>query len=245
MASRLSFLLTAFLRATTIRSLSSTATVRALGPRHAEQYHVASDRIGMWGFSAGGHLVGMVGTHFDDGNPQAADPIDRVSDRPDFVISSYGGLSLQPGIAKPGAMSQSLRRTLPRPSCSTISRPTCTSPRARRRSFFMPPRPTNPFPCLSTGPSTPRWSKPVFPRRCTSFKLARTARRLVNRTPNSPSGRVCSKTGCASTAGSHLPPRRPLHLTGPRSSLHSHAYPRLTWVRGSAVKDLFSAPRSI
>ena len=41
---------------------------------------------------------------FDDGNPQAADPIDRASDRPDFVISSYGGLTLQAGIAKPGAM---------------------------------------------------------------------------------------------------------------------------------------------
>ncbi len=35
---------------------------------HAAEYHVAPDRIGMWGFSAGGHLVGMVGTHFDDGN---------------------------------------------------------------------------------------------------------------------------------------------------------------------------------
>ncbi|MHB1021001.1 MAG: alpha/beta hydrolase [Acidobacteriaceae bacterium] len=71
---------------------------------HAQQYGVAPDRIGMWGFSAGGHLVGIVGTHFDAGNPSAADPIDRVSDRPDFVISSYGGLSLQQGIAKPGAM---------------------------------------------------------------------------------------------------------------------------------------------
>lgn len=71
---------------------------------HAAEYHVAPDRIGMWGFSAGGHLVGMVGTHFDDGDSQAADPIDRVSDRPDFVVSSYGGLSLQPGIARPGAM---------------------------------------------------------------------------------------------------------------------------------------------
>jgi acetyl esterase/lipase len=71
---------------------------------HAAEYHVAPDRIGMWGFSAGGHLVGMVGTHFDDGNSQAADPVERASDRPDFVISSYGGLSLQPGIAKPGAM---------------------------------------------------------------------------------------------------------------------------------------------
>ena len=71
---------------------------------HAQQYKIDPDHIGMWGFSAGGHLVGIVGTHFDDGNAQAADPIDRVSDRPDFVISSYGGLSLQDGIAKPHAM---------------------------------------------------------------------------------------------------------------------------------------------
>jgi acetyl esterase/lipase len=71
---------------------------------HAAEYKIDPDRIGMWGFSAGGHLVGIVGTHFDDGNPQAADPIERVSDRPDFVISSYGGLSLKEGIAKPHAM---------------------------------------------------------------------------------------------------------------------------------------------
>jgi len=71
---------------------------------HAKEYDVNPDRIGMWGFSAGGHLVGIVGTHFDDGNPRAADPIDRASDRPDFVISSYGGLTLEAGIAKPHAM---------------------------------------------------------------------------------------------------------------------------------------------
>jgi acetyl esterase/lipase len=71
---------------------------------HAQDYKVDPERIGMWGFSAGGHLVGIVGTHFDEGNPQAADPIDRVSDRPDFVISSYGGLTLEAGIAKPHAM---------------------------------------------------------------------------------------------------------------------------------------------
>jgi acetyl esterase/lipase len=71
---------------------------------HAAEYYVAPDRIGMWGFSAGGHLVGMVGTHFDDGNPQAPDPIDRVSDRPDFVISSYGVLTLLPEVAKPDTL---------------------------------------------------------------------------------------------------------------------------------------------
>jgi acetyl esterase/lipase len=72
---------------------------------HARQYNIAPDRIGMWGFSAGGHLAGVVGTHFDGGDAQAADPIDRVSDRPDFVISSYGGLTLRAGVAKPTAMS--------------------------------------------------------------------------------------------------------------------------------------------
>ncbi len=71
---------------------------------HALEFDIAPDRIGMWGFSAGGHLVGMVGTHFDDGNPQAADPIDRISDRPDFVISSYGVLTLLPGVAKAGTL---------------------------------------------------------------------------------------------------------------------------------------------
>jgi acetyl esterase/lipase len=71
---------------------------------HAQQFNIAPDKIGMWGFSAGGHLVGMVGTHFDAGNAQAADPVDRVSDRPDFVISSYGALTLQQGVAKPNAL---------------------------------------------------------------------------------------------------------------------------------------------
>jgi acetyl esterase/lipase len=80
---------------------------------HAKEYNIAPDRIGMWGFSAGGHLVGIVGTHFDDGDSSAADPIDRVSDRPDFVISSYGGLTLQAGVAKPTAMSSLLGENPP------------------------------------------------------------------------------------------------------------------------------------
>jgi acetyl esterase/lipase len=80
---------------------------------HAQQYKIAPDRIGMWGFSAGGHLVGMVGTHFDDGNPQAADPVDRVSDRPDFVVSAYGALSVQLGIAKPDDMKLLLGENAP------------------------------------------------------------------------------------------------------------------------------------
>ena len=67
---------------------------------HAAEYHVDPNKVGMWGFSAGGHLVGMVGTHFDAGNPQAADPVERVSDRPDFVVSAYGLMTLSAEIAK-------------------------------------------------------------------------------------------------------------------------------------------------
>ena len=71
---------------------------------HAAEYGVAPNRIGAWGFSAGGHLVGMLGTQFDAGKPGAPDAVDQVSDRPDFVISAYGGLTLDPNIAKKTAM---------------------------------------------------------------------------------------------------------------------------------------------
>ncbi len=58
--------------------------------RHnAMEFRVAPDRIGIWGFSAGGHLASTAGTHFDSGNPEAPDPIDRASSRPDFMILSY------------------------------------------------------------------------------------------------------------------------------------------------------------
>ncbi len=55
----------------------------------AGEFHVAEDRIGIWGFSAGGHLASTVGTHFDGGNAGAADPVDRVSCRPGFMILAY------------------------------------------------------------------------------------------------------------------------------------------------------------
>ena len=56
---------------------------------HAPQLGIAPDRIGIWGFSAGGHLASTAATHFDAGNPSAADPIDRTSSRPDFAILCY------------------------------------------------------------------------------------------------------------------------------------------------------------
>jgi acetyl esterase/lipase len=61
---------------------------------HASEWHIASDRIGVMGFSAGGHLAATVSTHFDSGVPQAADPTDRAASRPDFAILGYPVISL-------------------------------------------------------------------------------------------------------------------------------------------------------
>ena len=60
-------------------------TVRA----QAQQWAIDPSRIGIIGFSAGGHLASTAGTHFDRGDPPAADPVNRVSCRPDFVILVY------------------------------------------------------------------------------------------------------------------------------------------------------------
>jgi acetyl esterase/lipase len=64
-------------------------TVRSQAPA----FGIRPDRIGIWGFSAGGHLSATAGTHFDPGSPNAADPIDRVSSRPDFLILAYPVIS--------------------------------------------------------------------------------------------------------------------------------------------------------
>lgn len=55
----------------------------------ASKWGVDPGRIGLLGFSAGGHLASTGGTHFDAGKPDAADPIERVSSRPDRLILIY------------------------------------------------------------------------------------------------------------------------------------------------------------
>jgi acetyl esterase/lipase len=60
-------------------------TVRA----NAGEWKIDPARIGIIGFSAGGHLASTAATHFDRGDANAADRVDRVSCRPDFAILIY------------------------------------------------------------------------------------------------------------------------------------------------------------
>ena len=59
----------------------------------AAEYRLSPDRIGIMGFSAGGHLASTAGTHFDAGDAAAGDPIDRQSSRPDFLVLCYPVIS--------------------------------------------------------------------------------------------------------------------------------------------------------
>ena len=70
----------------------------------AQEFGVASDRIGIMGFSAGGHLAATAGTHFDAGKAAATDVIDRASCRPDFLILAYPVISFDPAIAHSGSV---------------------------------------------------------------------------------------------------------------------------------------------
>jgi acetyl esterase/lipase len=69
----------------------------------AKEWNIAPDRIGMMGFSAGGHLAATAGTHIDSGTSSAADPLDRISSRPDFLILAYPVISMQLGITHAGS----------------------------------------------------------------------------------------------------------------------------------------------
>jgi acetyl esterase/lipase len=66
---------------------------RALGlvRQHAAEWHVDSHKVGVIGFSAGGHLVAALSTHFTQRTYAPEDAADKLSCRPDFAIAVYPG----------------------------------------------------------------------------------------------------------------------------------------------------------
>lgn len=66
---------------------------------HAKEWGVDTSRIGVMGFSAGGQLAGLSAMLFDNGNPDAKDPVDQYSSRPSFQALIYPGGSARLEVA--------------------------------------------------------------------------------------------------------------------------------------------------
>jgi acetyl esterase/lipase len=56
---------------------------------NAKEWGIDPDKVGILGFSAGGHLASTVGTHFDFGNPSSREEVYKLSSKPDFMILIY------------------------------------------------------------------------------------------------------------------------------------------------------------
>ncbi len=71
---------------------------------HATDWKIDPAKVGIMGFSAGGHLASTVDTHFDAGDPKAADAVDKQSCRPDFAVLVYPVITFQvPGVTHEGS----------------------------------------------------------------------------------------------------------------------------------------------
>lgn len=73
--------------------------VRLVRSRAAE-WKLDAGKIGLMGFSAGGHVAATAGTLFDDGSPTATDPVERLSSRADFLALIYPQISMQPDLGR-------------------------------------------------------------------------------------------------------------------------------------------------
>ena len=73
------------------RALEDAQRTLSLVRFHAAEWHLDPQKMGVIGFSAGGHLVTAVSTHFDKRSYPAVDAADKESCRPDFAIACYPG----------------------------------------------------------------------------------------------------------------------------------------------------------
>ncbi len=73
--------------------------------RHrANDWKIDPAKIGVMGFSAGGHLASTAGTHYDDGIATDPDPVQQVSSRPDFMILMYPVINMYEEFMHSGSM---------------------------------------------------------------------------------------------------------------------------------------------
>jgi acetyl esterase/lipase len=74
-----------------VHALADARRAIRLVRSHADDWGIDAKRVGLMGFSAGGELAALAGTKFEPASPGAADPIDRLDTRPDFLMLVYPG----------------------------------------------------------------------------------------------------------------------------------------------------------
>jgi acetyl esterase/lipase len=70
---------------------------------HAQSMRLDADKIGILGFSAGGHLASTASTHYDSGHANALDLIERESCRPDLLVLCYPVITMNSQISHGGS----------------------------------------------------------------------------------------------------------------------------------------------
>lgn len=84
--------------------------IRTLRAR-AGEWNLDSNKIGVMGFSAGGHLAASLETRYQENVSRPIDAIDRQSARPDFVVLGYPVISMDQPIAHPGSRKELIGET--------------------------------------------------------------------------------------------------------------------------------------
>jgi acetyl esterase/lipase len=84
--------------------LTDAARAIRLVRHKAARWKIDPHRVAIMGFSAGGHLASTAGTHFDAGQADAADPVDRLSSRPDRLILVYPVIALATPFGHTGSL---------------------------------------------------------------------------------------------------------------------------------------------
>ena len=172
---------------------------------HAAEYHIDPHKIGVLGFSAGGHLVAAISNHYDHRIYHRIDAADDQSCRPDFAIAIYPG-HLAYGAAVYDASLSKNKSFMPPPNNAPHAVPTsCSVPTFMSRATRRPPsscrtRTTTSTTSTTRSRTTSRFATPASPPKCTSIHRAATP--SVSAAPSSPSphGRSSSTHGCSQSA---------------------------------------------
>ena len=80
----------------------------------AKELGISPNKIGILGFSAGGHLASSTGVHFETVNPNPNDPLDKLSSRPDFMILCYPVIAFNEPYTHKGSQKNLLGKDAPK-----------------------------------------------------------------------------------------------------------------------------------